>query len=244
MVVRLHVDEVHDDNPSHVPEPQLACDLFCGELVDLEGILFLVGGLGADAAVHVDHIQRFRRLDHKIGPLPHGHHLSEGTLDLPGDLEMVVDRLLALVQVYDLLLLGGNEGDVFPGFVADFLVVDPDVGERVVQQVPEDGGRLAVLREEQLDSLVPGDLLPGALPLFDEGLGLSYEGGRVLAFGRRADNGPVILREDALDKRLESTLLLFRRNLLRDAHLFGEREKDTSWISALSRSGRQSSGPA
>ena len=139
---------------------------------------------------------------------------------------MVIDGLLAFVQVHDLLLFGSDDRNVLPGFVADLFVIDPDIGERIVQQVPEDGGRLAVLGEEQLDVLVPGDLLPGAFPLFDEGFRLSHEGGGVLSFGRRTDDGSVVLGEDAPDKRFKSTLLLLRCDLRGDRHLLGEGEKD------------------
>ncbi len=139
---------------------------------------------------------------------------------------MVVDGLLAFVQVHDLLLLGSDECNVFPGFVAHLLVIDPDIGERVVQQVPKDRRGLAVLGEEQLDILVAGDLLPGAFPFFDEGLGLSHQGGRVLSFGRGADDGPVILGEDAPDKCFESTFLLLGGDLRGDRHFLGKGEKD------------------
>ena len=82
-----------------------------------------------------------------------------------------------------------------------------DVRERIVQEISEDGGGLAVLGEEQLDALRLGNFLPGRLPFLDKRLQLGHEDRGVLAFGRRADDGSVVLRENASDKSLKPSFL-------------------------------------
>ena len=219
---RVHIDEIDDDDTTHIAEPELPRDLFGCDLVDLEGVLFLVAGLGADA---IHHVEGFRALYHQVGALFHGHHLAEGALDLPRDLEMVEDGRLALVEMDDFLLFGKNQGNVVPDFLAGLGVVHMDSGERIVQQVPEDRSGLGVLGEEQVHALVLGDDLPRAFPFLDEGLGLPYQHRGVLAFGCGTDDGPVVAREYALYQGLESFLFLVGGNFLGDVHLVGERHK-------------------
>ena len=47
---------------------------------------------------------------------------------------MVVDGLLAFVEVNYLFLLRRDERNILPGFFGHTLVIDPDVGERVVEE--------------------------------------------------------------------------------------------------------------
>ena len=49
---------------------------------------------------------------------------AEARLHLAGNVEMVEDRLLAFVQLYDLGALGSNELEVIAHVVIDVLVVD------------------------------------------------------------------------------------------------------------------------
>ena len=119
----------------------------------------------------------------------------------------------------DLLLFRGNEGDVLSGFLKDLVVVHIDIGERFVEQVPEDGGRLGVLREQQAHALVAGDPGPRALPLHDEGLHFRHKDRGFLALGRRADNSPVVGRKDALKEGLQPLFLFFGRDFLGYADL-------------------------
>ena len=225
MVLGLHVDEIHDNDSTHVPQAQLTGNLFGRVLVDIEGILLLLLGLGPDAAVDVHDVQRLRCFDDQIRPLLEGDHLPERTLDLAADFEMVEDRLLALVEFHDLLLVGRNKGDVPADFLVLVFVVDVDVREFIVEQVPEDRGGLAVLREELLDVLGFGEICPGSFPFADQRLQLSDQDRRVLAFGCCADDGPVIPGEDAPDKCLKPSFLLLRGDFLGNTHLLGEGEK-------------------
>ena len=225
MLVGFHVDEVHNHDAAHIAEPQLPCNLFCGNLVHLEGVLLLVGGFGTDAAVDVYHIQRFGGFDYQIGALPHGNHLSKGALDLTSNLEVIVDGLFSLVEMDNLFLFRSYQGNVLPGFFGHPFVIDPDVGERVVEEVPQHGSRFAVFRKEQLDILVRGNLFPGAFPFLNQGFRLGYQRGGILAFRRSAYDGSVILGKNAPHQCLESTFLFLRANLLGDGHFLCEGEK-------------------
>ena len=225
MLSGIHVDEIHDHDSSHVPEPQLSGNLFSCDLVYLEGVVLLIRCLGAYSAVDIDHIQSLCRLDDQIGSLLHRDHLSERTLDLSRDLEMVEDRFLSLVQLYDFLLLRRDQGDILLRLLKDVPVIDMDVAERIVEQIPEDCGCLAVLGEEQLGRFVPGNLLPRTFPFLDQRLGLGNQNGRFLAFCRCAYDGAVVLGKNALYQRFKPFLLLFGGNLLGNAYFFCKRKQ-------------------
>ena len=77
VLARLHVYEIHDHNSTHIPQSQLSGDLFSGDLVDLESVFLLIGGLGPDAAIDIDHVKGLSAFNHKIGSLLHRHHLAE-----------------------------------------------------------------------------------------------------------------------------------------------------------------------
>ena len=80
---------------------------------------------------------------------------------------MVEDRFPPLIEFDDFLLVRRNQGDVLAGLLKDALIVDVDVAERIVEQVPQNGSGLAVLGEKHLDLLESGYFLPGRLPLPD-----------------------------------------------------------------------------
>ena len=225
VLLGLHVDEIHDDDSTHVPEPELAGDFFRCVLVDVERVLFLFLGLCPDAAVDVHDVQGFGRFDHEVGALLDGDDLSERALDLAADFEMVEDRFLAVIQFHDLFLIGRDEGNVPADLLVFPFVVDVDVGEFIVEQVPQDRGGLAVLGEERLHVLVSGEFFPGIFPFADQGLELRDEDGGVLAFRGGADDGSVIARENAPHERLKPSLFLFRGDFLGNAHLLGEGEE-------------------
>ena len=56
VVVGFHIDEVHNHDAAHIPQPQLSGNLFGRNLVHFEGVLLLVGRFGADAAVNVYYV--------------------------------------------------------------------------------------------------------------------------------------------------------------------------------------------
>ena len=64
--LRLHVDEVADDDAAEVAQPQLARDLARRLHVRLEDRLLRILLAGVAARVHVDRDQRFGRLDDQV----------------------------------------------------------------------------------------------------------------------------------------------------------------------------------
>ena len=77
MLLALHVNEVHDDDSTHISESELTGNLLRCYLVDFKDIVFLIVGLGSSAAVDINHIESFCRLNHKVGALPHRDNLSK-----------------------------------------------------------------------------------------------------------------------------------------------------------------------
>ena len=113
VLIALHIDEVDYHDAAHVPQTKLAGNLFRRIAVDIKRVLFLFLILGTCAAVHIYHMQGFRMLYDEIRPLPDRYNLAEGTLDLPGDLEMVKDGSSVLVQLDNLLLFRRYQRYVF-----------------------------------------------------------------------------------------------------------------------------------
>ena len=141
-------------------------------------------------------------------------------LDLAGNVKVVEDILRAVILVHYLLLTRGNHCDIAAHLVEGGLVVYIDIGEVIVQKVADEGRHAAVLAEEQLDFLGLCQLLPATLPLAYQALELRIQYGGPLAFGGGADNGAVVLGQDAVDQAAKACLLFFGRYLLGDAHLF------------------------
>lgn len=160
MLLVLHVYEVHDDDASHISEPQLSCYLFGCVAVHFVSVFLLIIGLGPDTAIDIYHIESLCRFYYQICPLFYRNHLSERTLDLPRDIELVEQRLVAVIEFHDFFLVRGNLSDVLLDFLIFFLVIDIDVRERIIEKIAENRGGLAVLCKEQLDILGFGQLRP------------------------------------------------------------------------------------
>ena len=74
ILLRLHVDEVDDDQATQVAQAQLTGDFIGGLAVGAEGGLFNVRALGGAARVDVDRHQRFGVVD--------DHGAAQGQTDL------------------------------------------------------------------------------------------------------------------------------------------------------------------
>ena len=65
---QFHVDKVNDDDATHIPESQLACQLVGSSQVGLEGIgLLTVLFLDTRTAVHIHYMHRFSVLNDEVG---------------------------------------------------------------------------------------------------------------------------------------------------------------------------------
>ena len=76
---QVHVYEIHNDDASHIPEPQLSREFVSSTEVHLQCVLFLsVFRLGAVTAVYIHHVHRLCMFDDEIGSTFVVHGLAEG----------------------------------------------------------------------------------------------------------------------------------------------------------------------
>ena len=208
---------------AHVFEPELAGDLRHGIQVALQGIRLLgFVAFGTFATVDVDHVQSFGVFDDQIGAAFEDDGAPEELFDLFGDVELIEDGDVPLVHFDDLLGFGFDGRDIFFHLVEDLFVVHVDVGEGVVEQVAEDGGRAALFAQEQVGRL---SLLQGredAFPFGDQADDVGLDVFGRFSFGGRTDNGTVVAGQDPFDDGLEASFLLVGSDLLRYVHLVGE----------------------
>ena len=113
----LHVDEVDDDDPADVAEPELAGDLLGRLEVVAEDRLLEVGAADVLAGVDVDHRERLGALDHERTARRQPHLAVERLHELLGDVEPLEDRqalLLGVVELDPVGELGRDRLDVRP----------------------------------------------------------------------------------------------------------------------------------
>src|SRR5436853_275054 len=95
MLVRLHVDEIHDDDAAEVSEAQLARDRLRRLEVGLEDRVVEVARADEAAGVDIDRRQRLGLVDDQVAARLQLDALLERLLDLVVDVEQVEDRPLA-----------------------------------------------------------------------------------------------------------------------------------------------------
>ena len=225
MLLRVHIDKIDYDNAAHIPEPELSGNLFGCYLVDFEGIFLLVAGFGPDAAVDVNDIERFRGFYDQICALPHRYHLAERALDLTGDLKVVENGFLAVIELHDFFLLGRNQRHILSRFFKNLLVVDKYVGKLVIEKIPEYRCCLGILRKEQSHSFAFCNPGPRTLPFLYQRAHFRYQNRGFLAFCGGADDCSVVFRENAADQCLQSLFFFLGGYFLRNAHLVCEGEQ-------------------
>ena len=94
----MQVDKVDHDNPSHVPQPQLARDLGRRREVHVHRrALLVVVDLRTVAAVDIHDVERFGALDDQVGTLAQRYILRKEGHDLLRHVEVVENRNVALV---------------------------------------------------------------------------------------------------------------------------------------------------
>ena len=94
----VQVDKVDHDNPPHVPQPQLACDLGRRREVHVHRrALLVVVDLRTVAAVDIHDVERFGALDDQVGTLAQRYILRKEGHDLLRHVEVVENRNVALV---------------------------------------------------------------------------------------------------------------------------------------------------
>ena len=152
------------------------------------------------AAVDINDVHGLGVFDDKVNTVPDGDHTPEKALDLLGNVEMLENRLLAFVELYDFDFLRGDGLDVTANFFIKRLVVHVDVIERLVQQVAQHDGGLVHFADHLAEGGHLAHLDRAMLPLVDERPQVGIEFGHLLAFGNGADDDAVVVGPDALDE--------------------------------------------
>ena len=162
-----HVDEVDDDQPPQVAQPELPGSLLGSLHVGLEGGVLHPLLAGRLAGVDVDRHQRLGRLDEDGATRLERHLLLVDQVDLLLQLVAREDGALFLVHLDQLLELGIDLLQALAHVLVDVLAVHQhlvDVGAEIVADGPDDQGRLLVDEPRPLhgvpraaDPLVGGD---------------------------------------------------------------------------------------
>ena len=106
----VHVDEVDNDDASHVAQSQLSCQLVCGSEVHVQCVSLLsVVRVRTVAAVHVYHVQGLRVLDDKISAVLVVDGFAEAGFNLLSYVEIVEDGNCSCIQLNDVCFLWGDE---------------------------------------------------------------------------------------------------------------------------------------
>ena len=226
-VLRLvQVDEIDDDETSHVAQPELAGYLFGRHEIHVHcGALLVVGHLGTVAAVHVYDIHRLRMLDDEIRPTLERNVFGKERLYLARNIVMVENGNLALVQLHYLLLFRRDDLDILPHFVVHLLVIHYDGTERTVQRIAQDGIGPIHLAEQQRRRFERLDIPKHLLPFIDKGSYILTYIRFVLALRGGTYYHTVILGQYRQGYLLEPLALFRRANLLGDGNLVRERNE-------------------
>src|SRR3990172_7185001 len=203
VLLALHVDEIDDDDPADVAQPELVNDLLHRLEVDFRGRLLEGGTAHVFPRVDVDDGERLGLLDHDGAPALQPHFLVEspGKLDL--DAVMLEDRLLAPVELDPF----PQAGEKLRSEVADadvlLLGVDDDPvhvrGEQVTHG-PQGKGELPV---DQGGSAHRFALAPDRIPVVDQVVHVRLQFGFRSSFRGGADDGSHPVQADIFHDRME-----------------------------------------
>ena len=142
---QIHINEVDNDDSSHIAQAQLAGQFVCCAEINVQCISLLSAHLTRPiTAVHIHNVQSFGMFDDKISTVFVVDGLSEARFDLFGNVEIVKDRRLARVQFHDASLFRGYQRDIVLYFFKHIVVIDVDVlvsrVEKIAQQSDSSSG--------------------------------------------------------------------------------------------------------
>ena len=152
-----HVDEVDDDQASHVAQPQLARHLLGGLQIGDQRCFFNVRALRGAGGVDVDGHQRLGGVDHHAAAGGQFHFALKGRLDLALDLIAAEERRRVLVELDAILVVRHHRVDELVRLLERLLAVDEHLADVAPQAIPngahddvvflvQKGGRLDVFR--------------------------------------------------------------------------------------------------
>ena len=134
---RGHVDEVDDDQPADVAQPELAGNFVRGFEVRAECGLLDVSPLGRARGVHVDAHQRLGVIDHDAAAGGKVDGMGERGLDLALDLETVEEGDPGFVELDLAGALRHHLGDEVPRLPVHLFVVDEDLAHVLAEIVTD-----------------------------------------------------------------------------------------------------------
>ncbi len=130
-----HVDEVDDDEPTHVPQPELAGNLLGRFQVGVERRFLDVRALGRAGRVDVDGDQGLGGIDDQAAAGRQPHRVAEGGLDLALDLVAAEQRNGIGVELHLVGVVGHHLLDEGLGLLVRLLAVDEHLADVAAQVV-------------------------------------------------------------------------------------------------------------
>src|SRR6266568_593934 len=224
VAARLHVDEVHNDDSTDVPQAELSRHLARRFEVGLHDRALGVFLARVAPRVHVDRRERLGRLDDEVPPRREIHARLEQVADLRLDVVLVEQRRLGLVRLHPREQIGIDLFEILHDLVVQHLGVDQQrvdlVREEVANDPPGEAGLTLQQRRGAHRAGLPFDLLPQAVQVID--LALAALLGQVLGDGAD-DPAARVFRDELRHQVAQLSPLLAVLDLPGDADLGGER---------------------
>ena len=96
---KIHVDEVDNNDTSHISEAQLSCQLISSAEVNIQCICFLTFLTSSVTTVYIDNVQGLGVLDDEISTVLVVNNTTKASFNLLGNAEIVEDRHLTGVEL-------------------------------------------------------------------------------------------------------------------------------------------------
>ena len=96
---KIHVDEVDNNDTSHISEAQLSCQLISSAEVNIQCICFLTFLTSSVTTVYIDNMQGLGVLDDEISTVLVVNNTTKASFNLLGNAEIVEDRHLTGVEL-------------------------------------------------------------------------------------------------------------------------------------------------
>ena len=148
---KVHVDEIDNDDATNIAQTQLASQLVSCSQVYVEGVsLLFVSATRTVATVHIHHMHSLSMFYNKVSAMLVVYRLAKARLHLLGDIEIIKDRHLAIIQFHDSCTLRGYHLHIAFHLLIDCFVVDPHVFVGWVKQIAKHGNGTTGFLKHQL----------------------------------------------------------------------------------------------
>ncbi len=227
VLLRLHVDEVEDDQAADIPQAHLPGDFRRRLQIDLKDEVFAVFALiFVGAGVHVDRDERLRLFDDDLPATGQGDAAHKGLLNLTFDIEALEYRDVFGESGYLRFGARGDLRDLVDDVVVVLFFVDHhavDVFRQEVAHGAPDDVRLDVEAGGFFTRL---HALLDHLPPFEQDVQVADEVARFLPLAGGADDDPHALRQGQIaENRFQAATFLPVINLSGNPHCAGVRHE-------------------